>query len=116
MKSVVIIFVLLVAVACAGVACQPSLQSGEILCQAAPQDAAVSPGEARDVAFVTSYTAGSCECAVLAAPGADITCCTDETWSPVPSELADACSCRFTAHQEIPAGTFVFYACANIVS
>lgn len=116
MKPVAVIFVLLAAAACAGVVCQPSVQSDAILCQSALQSAAMSVGETQAVTFVTSYTPGSCECAFLPSPDADITCCTDETWAPVATAEADGCLCTFTSHVYVPPGTFVFYACADTVT
>lgn len=110
--TLVWLLLLLAAAMCAGVTCQPALVSN-IACQAMAQAEAMAAGDACTVALAAAYAAGSCQCAFLARPDADITCCTDETWAPAAAELADACQCTFTAHQAIPANTFDLYACAD---
>lgn len=87
----------------------------EVLCQSVAQSAAMAPGDTQSANFVAVYVPGSCECAFLPQPGANITCCTDETWAPVATDVVGACACLFTAHIAIPADTFNFYACANTV-
>lgn len=114
MKKVLILLFLLAVAGCAAVQCRADDERTDVLCQAAAQGAAMAAGDARTVAFATAYVAGSCECTFLPQPGADITCCTDETWAPAAAELAEACQCTFTAHQTIPAEIFDFYACATM--
>ena len=91
MKGIVLLFILLVASAHA-----------VVLCQYGAQSAAITAGNSQTVVFTTAYAA------------TDITCCTDETWAPVATELPGSCRCTFTAHiPTVPANTFDFYACAN---
>ena len=109
---VLLLLLLLAAVAWAGVACQSVLGSA-VVCQAAAQAEAMAAGDTRVVTLAPACAPGSCQCAFLAQPAADITCCTDETWAPAAAEPAEACQCTLTAHQAIPAETFDFYACAD---
>ncbi len=86
-----------------------------VTCQAVAQGGAMTTGGTRVVTLVAVYTPGSCQCTFLPQPNADITCCTDETWTPAAVDLVGACACTFTAHQAISANTFNFYACADTV-
>lgn len=103
--KVLLLLLLLAAAARAGISCQAAAQGG-----------AMVAGDTRVVTVVAVYTPGSCQCTFLPQPDADITCCTDETWTPTAVDLIGACACTFTAHQTIPANTFNFYACADTMT
>ena len=112
MKIRAFFFIFLALAVAADVSCRAAA-AADVLCSSAAQDAAMSAGQTATVTPTASFAAGSCQCSFLPRPGANITCCTDETWAPAAAELAEACQCTFTAHQAIPAETFDFYACAD---
>ena len=85
-----------------------------VSCTAVHQAEAKDAGDTIVVAQPGLSAAGTCECAFLSNPMNDITCCTDETWTPA-ALSGDTCQCTFTAHQHIPAGTFDFYACSVLL-
>jgi len=86
----------------------------EIACQAATQ-VALAAGGSQAVELAAAYAPGSCQCSFLPHPGANITCCTDETWAPAATDVLGACRCSFFAYLPIPAATFDFYACADVL-
>ena len=112
MKLRAFLFIFLALAAAADVSCRAAA-AADVLCSSAAQDAARSAGQTATVTLTASFAAGSCQCSFLPRPGANITCCTDETWAPAATEGAGTCACAFAAHQTIPANTFDFYACAD---
>jgi hypothetical protein len=110
-------FAALVFVACAATACQgaDAAVAAATACHEAAQAAAMGAGDQATATLTAAYVPGSCECAFLPQVGADVTCCTDETWAPAAAEPPGACVCTFTAHMAIPADTFRFFACADVV-
>lgn len=102
-KNIVLLFLLFLV----------SAVAADVACATVRQSAAMAAGDTIAVTQVAVFAPGTCQCSFLAAPDANITCCTDERWTPVVTLPVGACQCTFTAHQTIPANTFDFYACST---